>query len=383
MTASWGDPTQPLPQPETRRRRLPETVPTTVLMPPAPPRMPVAPPPPLYYPPLAPPDQPPLPPAPGLPHPRRGGRWFRRGLLLATVALVIVLLLFVHRASDFGTAISTQAPFTTQLGRNGRVNLVFLGYGGAGHDGPYLTDSLLVVSYDPASGKSALISVPRDLWVQVPANSGQYAKLNTAYAYGVYHGGPNVGGALAALKVTEILGMNVPYWLSLDFTGFEQLVDKLGGVDINVPDDFVASMSPSHSPSWVFHHGEQHMNGTLALIFARARYNEPAAEASDFARSVHQQLLMKAIADKLRSPLEWRAIPGVMDALQPQIHTNLSLRDLTTIFRETDFAHALHFGLTNQNVLVDATSADGQAILLPANGDWNAIVHYVQTQLNG
>jgi len=303
---------------------------------------------------------------------------------IAGVLLVFVLLsgLLLHRAYDFGQAISNQPPFSSQLPGSGRVSLVFLGYGGAGHDGPYLTDSLLVVTYDHATGKSALISVPRDLWVQIPANSGQYAKLNSAYAYGVYNGGPYVGGQLATAKVTEILGINVSYWVSLDFTGFEELVDKLGGVDINVPDDFIASEAPTHIPAYPFHHGLQHMNGARALLFARARYCEPAAEASDFARSVRQQLLIRALVSKMKSPLSWPAVPGVMDALQSRMITNLSIRDLTTIFTSFDFSHAKHIGLTNQNVLVDAVSSDGQDILLPRNGDWSLIQQYVQQQLN-
>jgi LCP family protein required for cell wall assembly len=298
------------------------------------------------------------------------------------VVVVLGLGLFIHRAADFGAAISNQSAFSSQLSGSGRVSLVFLGYGGPGHDGPYLTDSLLVFTYDHATGKSALISVPRDLWVQVPPNSGNYAKLNTAYSYGVATGGRYVGGALAAEKVTEVLGITVPYWISLDFTGFEQMVDQLGGVDINVPDTFNASLSPTYAPYTVFHAGEQHMDGAQALLFARARYCSPATEASDFARAARQQILMRALVAKMRSPLEWRAIPSIMDALQTRLATNLSMRDLFTIFIQFDFSNATHIGLTNQNVLVDAVSSDGQDILLPRNGDWGAIQQYVQQQLN-
>ena len=305
--------------------------------------------------------------------------WFWRGVTLVAVIIAILGILLVHRASDFGAAISNQTPFSTQLG-NGRVSLVFLGYGGPGHDGPYLTDSLLVLTYEPTTGKSALISVPRDLWVQVPPNSGNYAKLNTAFSYGVANGGFQTGGTLAANKVTDILGLTVPYFLSLDFTGFEQLVDRLGGVDINVPDDFVATLSPTYQGGTTFHHGMQHMDGARALLFARARYCTPAAEASDFARSARQQLLLRAIFGKVKAPGGWFAAPGIMDDLQTRINTNLSLRDLTTIFTHFDIDHATRIGLTNQNVLVDAT-AGGQDILLPRNGDWGAIRTYVQQQI--
>jgi polyisoprenyl-teichoic acid--peptidoglycan teichoic acid transferase len=313
---------------------------------------------------------------------RSGWKWFWRVLLAITIVLVIGCGLLLHRFYDFGAAISTQSPFSSQLSGSGQVSLVFLGYGGPGHDGPYLTDSLLVVSYNPATGKSALISVPRDLWVQIPADSGNYAKLNTAYSYGVNNGGRDAGGTLAAQKITGILGMNVPYWVSLDFTGFEQLVDKLGGVDINVPDTFNGSLSPYLNPYTTFNAGEQHMDGAHALLFARARYCTPAAESSDFARSARQQILIKALAAKMGSPSQWPAVPGVMDALQTRLASNLSVRDLFSIFRNVDFANAKHIGLTVENVLRYGTSDDGQSILLPENGDWGAIQQYVQQQMN-
>lgn len=309
-------------------------------------------------------------------------KWVRRGALVLGVIVLVLLGLLLHRAYDFGAAISNQPPLSSQIPASGRVSLAFLGYGGPGHDGPYLTDSILVITIDRSTGKSAFISVPRDLWVQVPANSGNYAKLNTAYAYGVYHGGPFVGGQMADQKLTTILGINVPYFISVDFSGFAGMVDALGGVDITVPDDFNASLSPTYSPYVHFHAGPYHMNGSLALFFARARYCTPATEASDFARSIRQQILLRALASKLKSPLSIFAYSAVMDAMQPNVKTNLSLRDLYTIFTSVNFATAKRIGITNDNVLVDATSADGQAILEPRNGDWNLISQYVQQQLS-
>ncbi|MBA3826574.1 MAG: LCP family protein [Ktedonobacterales bacterium] len=352
---------------------------------PLPPRVyspPVVVPAPIYTDPL--PLAPPIAPLPPSPPPRGGWNWswFVRGMLLVVLVMAIGLGLLWHRVSDFSRAVSGQDALASQLG-DGRVSLVFLGYGGVGHDGAYLSDSLLVVTYDPATGKSAMISVPRDLWVQIPPGSGEYAKLNTAFAYGVAHGGIITGGNLAANKVTDILGVNVTHWLSLDFTGFAELVDQLGGLDITVPDNFVATLSPTYTGGQVFHQGLQHMDGTRALLFARARYCTPAAEASDFARSARQQLLLRALFAKVRSVGGWFSAPGVMDALQTRLNTDLSLRDLATILTHFDIAHATRIGLTNNNVLTDATSDDGQAILLPIGGNWGAIRAYVQQQLGG
>jgi len=237
------------------------------------------------------------------------------------------------------------------------------------------------MSYLPSTGATALISVPRDLWVQIPPNSGQYAKLNTAFSYGVDHGGIPAGGDLAAQKVTTITGINVTDWVSIDFGGFQRLVDTIGGVDINVPAAFNASESPTYRVEHHFDAGPTHMDGATALLFARARYNTPLSQASDFARSGRQQLLVAAIAHKLRSFGGLFSFPGVMDSLQSSVKSNLSLLNLWQFFSNAHFSSAQRIGLSNQNVLVDG-QINGEAVLLPQNGDWNAIQQYVQQQLN-
>ncbi len=324
------------------------------------------------------------------------GRWVARGLLVALALAIVLVGLGLHRASDFGSAISSRGAFSVRPGfLGGRTNLVVLGYGGGSHDGANLTDSLLVISLNPSDSATTLISVPRDLWVQVPPNSGSYAKINTAYQDGLNNGfaglpaGRDAGGAEAANKVSDVLGIPVSDYLTIDFTGFRDLVDALGGVDINVPVAFTAQYprndNPAIDPGWKvihFNTGMQHMNGEQAIEYARARYVlDPPSEGTDFARSVRQQLLLKAILARARQPSAWPKLLGATDALQRAIYTNLSLLELTQLTEKLDLAHAARIGLTNQNVLVDAQSGDGQSILLPANGDWGTIRQYVAQQI--
>ena len=324
------------------------------------------------------------------------GRWVLRGLLVVLALVVVLVGLGLHRASDFGSAISASAPFSIRPGfLGGRTNMVVLGYGGAGHDGANLTDSLLVISLNPGDNATTLVSVPRDLWVQVPPNSGSYAKINTAYQDGISNGfdglpaGRDAGGAEAANKVSDVLGIPVSYYLTINFTGFRDLVDALGGVDINVPVAFTAQYprndNPAIDPGWKIIHfntGVQHMNGEQAIEYARARYVlDPPSEGTDFARSVRQQILLKAILDRAKQAGAWPKLLGATDALQRAIYTNLSLLELTQLTEKLDLTHAARAGLSTQNVLVNAQSSDGQDILLPANGDWNAIQQYVAQQL--
>jgi LCP family protein required for cell wall assembly len=210
-----------------------------------------------------------------------------------------------------------------------------------------------------------------------------------ANGYGSQPPSQTAGGLEAAAKISDVTGLNVPYFMTINFQGFRHLVDALGGVDINVPTAFTANYpindDPQINAGWKvihFNAGMQHMNGEQAIEYARARYvTAPASEGSDFARSARQQLLIRAIASRMRSPAAWPGLSNAMNALQSAIYTNLSLADLSAFVLKLDLSHAAHVGLSDTNVLVGSTSSDGQDILLPQNGDWNAIKQYISSNL--
>src|SRR5260221_1506646 len=330
--------------------------------------------------------------------PRRRRRWVLYTVLAIALVAVVAGGLALRGVYALGQAISSKSPLSTQtfyMLAGQLVNVLVLGYGGGAHDGANLTDSLMVVSLLPRSGSTTLISVPRDLWVQVPPDTGQLAKINTAYQEGLANGyaglppGRDAGAALAARKVRDVIGLDVPYWVTMDFTGFRTLVDALGGVDITVPTAFTAQYprndDPSVDASWKTIHfstGRQHMDGERAIEYARARYVlDPPSEGSDFARSARQQLLVRAILGRARQPSELPRLTSATQALQGDPYSNPPLAGLAALGDKLDFTHAHRVGLTNQNVLVNAQSDDGQDILLPANGDWGAVQHYVAHHL--
>ena len=165
-------------------------------------------------------------------------------------------------------------------------------------------------------------------------------------------------------------------------------MDALGGVDVEVERAFTAQYpandDPEIDPSWTtvsFAAGRQHMDGETAIRYARARYADIPEEGSDFARSQRQQRLVAAIASKLKRPTSWPRAFGIMDALRPALRTNLAPADLLALFLRADTAGATRIRLDDSNVLVNATSDDGQAILVPRNDDYGAIVRYVQEAL--
>ncbi len=331
----------------------------------------------------------------------------RRGCLITLLVVLLVVVVLsaftfttTQRVLAFGSAISTQSPLSSQTGYMGtsdRVNLLVMGYGGTGHDGAYLTDSMVVMSLLPSSHHTTLISVPRDLWVQIPSGSGQYHKINYVYTYGSNNGANAVGGGTAAVqKVSAVTGLDVKYWLTINFQGFRDFINAIGGVDVYVPDSFNACYpkndDASVDPSWIkiqFNKGLQHMNGATAIMYARAREpvevcgkgtSENQAELTDFGRSARQQIIIKAALDKVKQTSTWPSLYNALTALQRAVYTNLSLADLAEFALKMDLTNAHRVGLSNQNVLVDATAPDGEYILQPASS-WQAVQDYVKQQL--
>ena len=328
------------------------------------------------------------------------------GCLVVLLLLIVVGSVFINIAQHvlaFGSAISTQTPLSTQNGymnTSDRTNLLVMGYGGGTHDGAYLTDSMLVVSLLPQSHHTSLVSVPRDLWIQYPPTSGQYTKINSVYEFASNNNKNAVaGGDAAAQKVALVTGMNVKYWLTIDFSGFRKVIDTIGGIDVYVPDSFNACYpkndDASVDASWIkvqFNKGMQHMDGNTAIEYARAREplevcgkgtSENLAELTDFGRSARQQIIVKAVLSKIKQSSTWPKIYAAMDALKQAIYTNMSLADLSEFALKMDLndTKAAHIGLSNQNVLADGQSPDGQYILQPQNGDWSLIPKYIQQHL--
>lgn len=187
-----------------------------------------------------------------------------------------------------------------------RVNILLAGIGGAGHDGPDLTDTLQVLSVDPVNKTAAMLSIPRDLYItQV---TGERSKINAVNADGAGYckikgcaSGVDPGGAAMKDMVQKVLGVHIDYFARINFNGFKQLVDAVGGVDVNVTsalsDPFYPCPDPSTSycPLYVSA-GAHHFDGAAALKYARSRET-----TSDFDRSKRQQQVLEAVKQKATS----------------------------------------------------------------------------------
>lgn len=158
------------------------------------------------------------------------------------------------------------------------------------------SDAIIVAHIDPARGRVALLSLPRDLWVPIPGH-GQN-RLNAAYLWGELDGPPGAGMALAKATVSDLLGIPVDYVATVDFRGFIGLVDSLDGITVDVEAPLADDHFPTASYGFTtveFAPGRQQMDGATALTYARIRHPD-----DDFARHRRQQAVLLAIAARLR-----------------------------------------------------------------------------------
>jgi LCP family protein required for cell wall assembly len=181
-----------------------------------------------------------------------------------------------------------------------RINILLLGMGGAGHEGPYLTDTIILISIKPSIQKIALISVPRDLLVDIPGFG--WWKINNANAFGEEKNAGQ-GGELVKETLEKTFDLPIHYYVRADFTGFEKIIDELGGLKIFVERGFTDYQYPTNDFKYQivsFEQGWQTMDGETALKFVRSRHGNNG-EGSDFARSKRQQKILQAFKERVLS----------------------------------------------------------------------------------
>ncbi len=270
----------------------------------------------------------------------------------------------------------------------GRVNFLILGLTDESKKGEDLTDSIIFVSIDMKSGDSALVSIPRDVWVD-----SMKAKINTAFHYGELKKPGGGGLILAKSSVAELLGQPVHYALVINFDGFRKIIDSLGGVDVDVErtfDDFkypVVGNETAQPESDRYKHlhfdkGTQHMDGVRALEYVRSRQAE-GEEGTDFARSERQKRLILAVKKKalsaeiLLNPKRVLELKLVGNGL---ILSDISEREFAvmgrTLFRALNKSPRL---VSVSSFLINPLPGmyQGQYVLVPKSGTWNEIRGYV------
>jgi LCP family protein required for cell wall assembly len=267
----------------------------------------------------------------------------------------------------------------------GRINVLVMGLDRRPYEGNAATrtDTMFVMSIDQSSKTARGLAMPRDLYVDIPTKGGGSFKerINTAYEYGENGGYPGGGPASVKKTVENLLGIKVNYYVLIDFGGFKQLIDLLGGIDVEV-DSSTAVNDPFYSDTeklgdyypCVFGVGVHHMNGTDALCFARSRRN-----SDDFGRIQRQQRVIFAAIEKatqLKMLSDPRTLINMWKNYKSTVQTDVS--DLQI----PGFAK-LASGMTSSSVsflqlgpaTTSYTTPEGAAVLLPSKEGIKQIVN--------
>jgi LCP family protein required for cell wall assembly len=315
----------------------------------------------------------------------RRAHWLVLGGVLGCLALVggallylsPVLALLDNRPPAAGKPGSATVATPPPLDSKERINILLLG---SDNDQKFkqdavLSQTMIVVSIDPSNHQVTLLSLPRDLWVEIPGH--QSAKIDLAYAKG--------GAPLARATVEKAFKVPIHYYAWIGLSGLVRVVDRVGGVDVDVlhpvlddnyPNDFSAS---GYGTERVYlSAGPQHLDGRHTLQYVRSRHGDLL---SDLGRSIRQQQVLLAIQQRTAGMDLVTALPTFARDLNGHLKTDLDLVRLTQLAL---FMRGLHAGDLHQAFLTsyvhDAVSSDGQQILL---ADWPAVHTYMRQLFGG
>jgi LCP family protein required for cell wall assembly len=251
---------------------------------------------------------------------------------------------------------------------NGRVTILIAGYSAddSGHQGATLTDSIMIVSIDQTNKKAVMLSVPRDLWVNVPGYG--YQKINAVYQEG--------GMSLLEQVIQQDLGVDINYYAQINYTAVKAAVDAVGGITVNVQSSDSRGLYDPYTNINLMN-GVHTIDGQTALNLTRSRGDGPGSYGfpnSDFDRIKNQQMVLLALKDKasntsvISNPLK---IATMVSALGDNVRTDLQINEMETVYSVMKSINSSNIQSSNisdingQKLLADYTSWNGQAALTP------------------
>lgn len=248
-----------------------------------------------------------------------------------------------------------------------RINVVLLGMDQRPEERnagiPTRTDTMMLLSIDPVNKSAAMISFPRDLWVQVPGLGEE--RINAAYRFGELRASGGGGAAMVARTIEQNFGVPAPYYAAVDFGGFQEIVNSLGGIAIDVPRPVKDDEYPTDDYGLervYFAPGPQVMDGASALKYARTRHAD-----SDFGRMARQQQVMLAMRDRALRLNMLPRIPSLLDQGVRAVQTNLTpteLLGLAKLANEVD-SSALGTLVIDGQLITPFRGVAGASLLLP------------------
>lgn len=349
------------------------------------------------------------------PAPKKSRSWPKRilialAVLLAAVLvpLIIILIMDIRNFSSaaeklFGTSnvLSIFPPSDLNKTPEGNVHMLIAGYSAddPGHGGSNLTDTIMVLSINQKTGKGYMLSIPRDLYVEIPGHGS--AKINEVYQDGESSdfkeaGFPDGGMGLLTKVVEDVTGMDIQYNYLVNYAAVRDIVTALGGVTVNIqsPDPrgiYDPGFKPEEGGPLQLPNGPSKIDGQTALKITRARglsaasYGYPQA---DFNRTQYQQALMVGIINELswRAVLNPRQNQALFDAVANNVQTNLQINEVIPMFRVfmkvdvTALSTQTLRSLNGTNYVTSFRTPSGQSALVPTAGiyDYSEIHTAVQ-----
>jgi polyisoprenyl-teichoic acid--peptidoglycan teichoic acid transferase len=226
------------------------------------------------------------------------------------------------------------------------------------------TDSMMLITYDPTTNTAGMLSIPRDMWVNIPGFD--YGKINTAYFLGEINNLPGGGPALAVQTVEQFLGVPINFYAQIDFTAFEKLINELGGLDIKIQTPItIDPLGPGNTKT--LKPGTQTLTGAEALAYARQRHTDNG----DIDRAQRQQDVIIAIRNQI---FNLNMLPNLV-AKSPKIYSDIAsgMRTNLTLSKVVQLALAVQrvprenikqAVIGSEDTQLDMT-VDGQSILIP------------------
>lgn len=320
---------------------------------------------------------------------------------MLTIIMAIFITIFIFFKDDM--------PILTDQS----LNILLLGVAGEGHAGAQLTDTIIFAKVNPKKNEVVLISIPRDLYVD-----SLKAKINALYALKEEEG-RREGMSYIKTVIGEILNQKIDYVIKIDFTGFIQAVDLIGGLDIEVENNFedpeypisgreddLCGISEAQAqillsrttPLWQvfpcrfeqisFGKGRQHMNGVTALKFVRSR-NAQGDEGTDFARSRRQQKIMVAFKNKLleiSTFLNPGRVIGLYNIVSANIETDMPVSNFDDMIRLAQKMKGINLRslvLDEPFLINPLISQYGLWVLIPKTGadNFSEIQQYIKCEI--
>ncbi len=292
--------------------------------------------------------------------------------LVIPTATLALNQLFPTQAAPPAQSLSTDPTALPPLTDNETVNFLLIG-SDKRPGSTYRTDTLVIAIVWPKEGQVSLISIPRDLWIYIPTVGMQ--RINTAYQSGELGDYPGGGPGLLKETIAYNLGIRIDYTAMVEFDGFRRIVDTLGGIEVPVSCAYTdwRLIDPSYDQNnennwWLYTvgPGQVHMDGDLALWYARSR-----SKSNDFDRGRRQQEVLRTIFQKALQTDTFSKIPQLYNDFSSTVITDLNLADMLRMAPyAVNFTNANIRGYFIRPPLVSSwTTPGGASVLLPSDAE--------------